>query len=227
MTTSDAANWAFGKRAFHWALALAVFVALVAPKPEDEGGGLVHIAAGTTALALVLARLGQRLLGEVRPFVKDAWRLKWPDLSKGVRGFAPFMMQGVRIGAFLLLVLIPVAVGLALIGIGQGEESPLLEAHEAVGTTIMALAIAHAVGIIIFALITRYDIVRVTLLGGARSFLEGGARGAAGLALGAMLGVAALTYIWGPFDIAAKTIAVSKWETGGENDRNVGANEDD
>jgi cytochrome b561 len=226
MTASNAANWALGKRAFHWALALAVLVALVAPKPEDEGGGLVHIAAGTTALALVLARLGQRLLGEVRPFVKDAWRLKWPDLSKGVRGFAPFMMQGARIGGFLFLALIPVAVGLALVGIGQGEESPLLEAHEAVGTTIMALAIAHAVGIIMFALITRYDLVGVTLLGGARSFLEGGARGAAGLALGAMLGVAALAYLWGPFDIAAKATAVGEGETGGEDGRNEDHDDD-
>ncbi len=214
MSTANAANWAFGKRAFHWGLALAVLVALVAPKPEDEGGGLVHIFAGTLALALVVARIGWRLLGEVRPFVKDAWRVTWPDPSKGARGFAPILMQVVRIAGFLFLALIPVAVGLALGGIGQGEESPLLEAHEAVGTTIMVLAIGHAVAIVLFALITKYDLPSVTLLGGARSFFEGGTRGVWGVAIGTALGVAALGYVWGPFDIAAKAATLAEQESG-------------
>jgi len=208
MTTSTAANWALGKRAFHWALAAAVIVAVVAPKPDDDGGGLAHILAGTIAAALVLARLGQRLIGSVRPFIKDAWRLKWPDLSTGARGFAPLLLQAARVAGLLFLALIPVAAAVALGGIGQGEDSPLLEAHEALGTTIVALAVAHAIGIAAFALLTRYDLPRVTLFGGAPSLLEGGARGAIGLLLAGALGVAAMTFVWGPFDVAAKAAAL-------------------
>jgi cytochrome b len=214
MSNAPAANWVLGKRLFHWCLALAVLIALVAPKPED-GDGLLHILAGTSALALVLLRLGWRLLGDVRPYVKDAWRLKTPDVTKGFRGFAPLIMQVARIGGFLFLALIPIAVALALTGIGQGEDSPLLEAHEAVGTAIMALAIIHAFAVILFALIIKYDIFGITLFGGAKSFSEGGARGWLGLILGATLGVAALAYVWGPFDVASKASALTEQEEGG------------
>lgn len=211
---ANAANWAWGKRAIHWGLALAVVTALLAPKPED-GAGLLHIAAGTVALVLVVMRLGWRLMGDVRPYVKDAWRLKAPDLSKGARGFAPLLMQGARIGGLVFLAMIPLAVALALGGIGQGEESPLLEAHEAAGTAIMVLAIAHAVAVIGFSLIIKYDILAITLLGGARSVFEGGARGVVGLAIGAVIGLATLAYVWGPFDVASKAAAMSEQEAAG------------
>jgi len=220
MSNSNAANWAVSKRLFHWGLALAVLVALLAPKPED-GEGLLHIVAGTSALALIVIRLVWRLLGDVRPHMKDAWRLKAPDLSKGARGFAPLLMQSARIGGFVFLALIPIAVGLALGGIGQGEDSPLLEAHEAAGTAIMVLAIAHAVAVVLFTLTIKYDIFGITLFGGARSFSEGGARGVWGMALGAALAVAVLAYVWGPFDVASKAAAMTEQEAGG------GEHEDD
>ncbi|MDX2273928.1 MAG: cytochrome b/b6 domain-containing protein [Hyphomonadaceae bacterium] len=216
MSNASAANWVLGKRIFHWGLALAVLLALLAPKPED-GEGLLHILAGTSALALVLARLGWRLLGDVRPYVKDAWRLKLPNVSKGPKAFAPLLMQGARIGGFVFLALIPIAVALALAGIGQGEDSPLLEAHEAAGTAIMVLAIAHAIAVILFTLIIKWDIFSITLFGGARPFSEGGARGWLGLVLGAAIGVAALAYAWGPFDVASKAATLAEQdERGGE-----------
>lgn len=215
MSKANAANWVLGKRVFHWGLALAVLIALLAPKPED-GEGLLHIMAGTSALALVLVRLGWRLLGDVRPYVKDAWRLKLPNASKGPKGFAPLLIQGARIGGFLLLALIPITVAFALVGIGQGEDSPLLEAHEAAGTAIMVLAIAHAVAVILFTLIMKYDVIGITLLGGVRSFSEGGARGWLGLVLGAAVGVVALAYVWGPFDVASKALALTEQGQGGD-----------
>lgn len=211
MSNATAANWVLGKRVFHWGLAVAVLIALLAPKPED-GEGLLHIMAGTSAFALVLVRLGWRLLGDVRPYVKDAWRLKLPNVSRGPKGLAPLLMQGARIGGFAFLALIPIAVALALAGIGQGEDSPLLEAHEATGTAIMVLAIAHAVAVILFALIIKYDIFGITLFGGAKSFSEGGARGWLGLILGAAIGVATLAYVWGPFDVASKASALTEQE---------------
>lgn len=211
MSNANAANWVLGKRLFHWGLALAVLIALLAPKPED-GEGLLHIAAGASAFALVLVRLGWRLFGDVRPYVKDAWRLKMPTASKGARGFAPLLMQGARIGGLAFLALIPIAVALALAGIAQGEDSPLLEAHEAAGTAIMVLAIAHAVAIILFTLIVKHDLFGITLFGGVRSFSEGGARGLLGLVLGAVLGLAALAYVWGPFDVASKAAALGEHE---------------
>ncbi|MBX9747079.1 MAG: hypothetical protein K2X34_09270 [Hyphomonadaceae bacterium] len=213
MSNANAANWVFGKRVFHWGLALAVLIALLAPKPED-GEGLLHIIAGTSALALVLVRLGWRLLGDVRPYVKDAWRIKLPNVSKGPNGFAPLLIQGARIGGFAFLALIPIAVALALAGIGQGEDSPLLEAHEAAGTAIMVLAIAHAVAVILFALLIKYDIFGIALFGGAKSFSEGGARAWLGLILGAATGVAALAYVWGPFDVSSKASALTEQEEG-------------
>jgi cytochrome b561 len=213
MSNANAANWVLGKRVFHWSLALAVLIALLAPKPED-GEGLVHIMAGMSALALVLVRLGWRLLGDVRPYVKDAWRLKLPNVSKGPRGFAPLLMQGARIGGFIFLALIPIAVALALAGIGQGEDSPLLEAHEAAGTTIMVLAIAHAVAVILFTLIIKYDILSITLFGEVKSFHEGGPRGWLGLMLGAAAGLAALAYVWGPFDVASKASVLTEKQEG-------------
>lgn len=215
MSNSSAANWAVGKRLLHWGIALAVLVALLAPKPED-GEGLLHIFAGTTALALVLVRLGWRFVGDVRPHFKDALRLKAPDPSKGARGFAPLLLQSARLGGFLFLALIPVAAALALTGIGQGEESPLLEAHEAAGTAIMVLAIAHAVAVLLFTLVMKYDLLNITLVGPARTFGEGGARGAWGMALGAALGVAIFAYVWGPFDVRAKAAALSEQGEHGE-----------
>lgn len=203
MSNVNASNWAIAKRVFHWGLAIAVLVALIAPKPDD-GGGLLHISAGLSALALVLVRVGWRLAGDVRPHVAGSWRLKAPDVSNGLRGLAPPLAQGARLGGFLFLALIPVAVSLALAGIGAGEDSQLLEAHEAAGKAIMALAIAHAAAIVLFTVIMRYDILRVTLTGGARSVFEGGARGVLGLAVGAAAGAIALVYVFGPFEVAAK-----------------------
>lgn len=210
---SAAANWAVAKRLVHWGIAIAVVTALVAPKPED-GDGLLHIAAGTTALALVIARLCWRVFGGVRPFFRDALRLRWPDFSRGARGLAPFLLQVARLVGFVFLAAIPTAVALAVTGLGQGEDSPLLEAHEAMGKTIMVLAIVHAAFVVMFALLIKYHLLSITLTGGARAFGEGGVRGLVGLGLGAALGAAALAYAWGPFDIAAKAAALEQSEHG-------------
>lgn len=214
---SSAANWVLAKRIVHWGIALAVTIALLAPKPE-HGEGALHIAAGLTACALVLVRVFWRLLGNVRPYLKDAVRLAPPKLAIGARGFAPLLLQSGRLGGFLFMALVPAAAALALtgLGLGGGEESPLLEAHGAFGTAIMWLAILHASAVIGFAVIMKYDLVGVTLTGGARAFAEGGARGLWGMALGAALGAAVLAYAWGPFDVAAKAAALEHGEHGGE-----------
>lgn len=211
MSTSTSAGWALGKRAFHWALAIAVVIALLAPKPDD-GAGLVHVIAGSTAAALVLARIGWRVFSDVRPYVKDAWRLKWPDLSKGLRGVAPTLMQSGRLGGLLFLALIPIALGFALVGLTQGEDSLFLEAHEAVGTAIMVLAIGHAAAIILFALATKYDLLGTTLTGGVRTVFEGGARGVFGLLIGAAVGAAVLANMWGPFAVQTKLALLAESE---------------
>jgi len=213
---SNAANWVVAKRLVHWGIALAVTVALLAPKPED-GAGALHIGAGLTACALVLVRLFWRLLGNVRPYLKDAVRLAPPKLAIGARGFAPLLLQGARLGGFLFLAATPAAAAAALIGLGQGggEESPLLEVHEALGTAIMWLAILHAVAVVIFSIIMKYDLIGVTLTGGWRAFAEGGARGVAGMVVGVALGVAVLTYALGPFDALSKAAALEQGEHGG------------
>lgn len=221
-SANAAANWAVAKRFVHWGIALAVVTALIAPKPE-EGEGLLHIAAGTTALALVIVRLCWRAVGGVRPFFRDAVQLRWPDVARGARGLAPFLLHFGRLVGFIFLAAIPVAVGLAVTGLGQGEDSPLLEAHEAMGTAIMVLAITHAVFIVLFALLIKYNLLAITLTGAARSFGEGGARGLIGLGLGMALGAAALTYVWGPFDIAGKAAALEQSEHGDDE----GEDEDD
>lgn len=79
----------------------------------------------------------------------------------------------------------------------------------------MVLAIAHAVGVVLFTLIMKYDLFGITLFGGAKSFIEGGARGAWGLTIGAALGLATLAYVWGPFDLASKAASLSEQEAGG------------
>lgn len=221
---NPAANWAVAKRFLHWGIAIAVVTALLAPKPEDNEG-LLHIAAGTTALALVLVRVCWRLFGGVRPYLRDALKIKAPDFARGARGLAPFLLQAGRLIGFLFLAMIPLAAGLALAGIGQGEDSPLLEAHEAAGTAVMVLAIAHATAIIGFALLMKYNLVGVTFAGPARALGEGGARGYWGMALGALLGVAVLSYVWGPFDVAGKAAALEESE-GGEHGE-AGGYEDD
>jgi len=86
------------------------------------------------------------------------------DISKGPRGFAPLFMQGARIVGFLFFALVLVAVGLGLGDVAQGEDSPLLKAHEAAGSAIMALAIAHVVAAILFTLIIKYKLLGITLL---------------------------------------------------------------
>lgn len=212
-----AANWVVGKRLVHWGIAVAVVIALVAPKPE-HGEGLLHIAAGSTAAALVVARLMWRLLGDVRPYFRDAVKIRPPATSRGARGYAPFLMQIGRLIGFVFLAAIPVAVALALAGIGEGEDSAFLEGHEAAGKAIMFLAIAHAAATLLFAVLMKYDLLGVTLTGGARAFGEGGARGTMGLILGAALGAAALVYVWGPFDVGAKAAAMQELEQGEDED---------
>jgi len=212
-----AANWAMGKRVLHWGTALAVVVALLAPKPE-HGEGLLHIAAGSTAAALVVVRLVWRLVGDVRPYFRDALRVKLPALDKGARGAAPFLLQIGRLIGFAFLLAIPITAALGLTGVGQGEEGPLLEAHEAAGTAIMVLAIVHAAATLLFALLIKYDLIGVTLTGGARSFSEGGARGVIGLLMGVALGAAALAFVWGPYDVMAKAAAMSESGENGEHE---------
>src|SRR5690606_15789864 len=86
--------------------------------------------------------------------------------------------------------------------------------HEGAGNTLMVLAIVHAAAVILFTLIMKYDVVGITLTGGARSVSEGGARGAVGLAIGAALAVASIAYIWGPLDIQGKAAAMREAEHG-------------
>lgn len=211
---SAAANWPFAKRLVHWGIALAVLTALVAPKPED-GEGLLHIFAGSTAAALVMVRIGWRLIGNVRPYLRDSLKLRAPKTALGARGFAPPLMQGARLGGFLFLALIPAAVGLGLAGVAQGEESAPLEAHEAVGTAIIWLAVAHAVAMVAFALIMKYDLLGITVAGPARALSEGGLRGFAGMVLGAAIAAAGFAYVWGPFDVAGKAAGLEEREGGG------------
>lgn len=214
-STNPAANWALLKRLLHWGIAVAVVVALLAPKPE-HGEGLVHMAAGTTALALVLVRVAWRVIGGVKPALSDALRLRLPDASRGGRAFAPLALQGARLLGFALMLAIVVAVGLAVTGLGQGEDSAALEAHEALGTTIMVLAIAHAAAVLLFALLLKYDLIGITLFGAVGKVSEGGARGAAGLALGAALAAASAFTIWGPLDVAGKAAAMQEQGERGE-----------
>lgn len=201
--SNPAANWAIGKRFLHWGLALSVLVALLAPKPDD-GEGLLHIAAGTTALALALMRIVWRGVAVVRPRLRDSLRITMPNPERGLRGFAPTLVQLARLGGFLFLAAIPIAAGLALAGLGQGEDSPLLEAHEAMGTAIMALAIGHALAAIVFTLLIKYDLIGITLFGPAAALADGGPRAVVAMALGALIGLGALTLAWGPYDVAAK-----------------------
>lgn len=212
--TNVAANWALAKRAVHWGIALAIVVALIAPKPE-HGEGTLHIAAGSAALALVIVRIVWRVIGGLKPYLRDALRLRLPNTTIGPRGFAPLLLQGARIAGFLVMAVVPVAVALGVIGIGQGEDSPLLELHESAGNTLMALAIIHAAAVILFSLIMKFNVLGITLTGGARSISEGGARGAVGLAMGVALAVASVAYIWGPLDIQGKAAAMREAEHGG------------
>jgi len=157
----------------------------------------------------VLVRLFWRVLGDVRPHLRSAFAFTPPKLARGPRGMAPLLMQIGRLIGFAFLAAIPIAACLGVAGLGQGEDSPFLEAHEAAGTTIMVLAIAHAAAIILFSLAIKYDLVGITLFGPAKGFSEGGARGAIGLGLGALAAVATLVVLWGPFDLASKAAAVS------------------
>jgi cytochrome b len=211
--SNPAANWAIGKRLLHWGLALSVLVALLAPKPDD-GEGLLHIAAGTTALALALMRIVWRSVANVRPRLRDSLRITIPSLERGLRGLAPTLVQLARLGGFVFLAAIPIAVGLALAGLGQGEDSALLEAHEAMGTAIMVLAIAHAAAAIVFTLLIKYDLIGITLLGPAVAFADGGPRALAAMVMGALVGLGALTAIWGPYDVGAKAAALEGHEHG-------------
>lgn len=212
--SNPAANWALGKRLLHWGLALSVLVALLAPKPDD-GEGLLHIAAGSTALALALMRIVWRGIAVVRPRLRDSLGVAVPNLERGLRGLAPTLVQLARLGGFVFLAAIPIAVGLALAGLGQGEDSAFLEAHEAMGTAIMVLAIAHAAAAILFTLLIKYDLFGITLFGPAAAFADGGPRAVAAMALGALIGFGALAAIWGPFDVAAKAAALEGHEGSG------------
>ncbi len=206
---NPASNWALLKRLFHWGIAAAVVVAWLAPKP-GHGEGLIHIVAGTLALALVLVRVGWRVIGALKPALSDALRLRLPDPSRGPRAFAPLLLQSARLLGFALMLAIVAAVALAVIGVGQGEDSALLEAHEAAGTMIVMLAAAHAAAVLLFALLMRYDLVSITLFGATGKVSEGGGRGAAGLAVGAALAAASVFYLWGPLDLAGKAAALQE-----------------
>ncbi len=56
MTNANAANWVLGKRVFHWGLALAVLIALLAPKPERDA--LIAATALTLGLTVMTRNVG-------------------------------------------------------------------------------------------------------------------------------------------------------------------------
>ncbi|MEZ5939686.1 MAG: cytochrome b/b6 domain-containing protein [Hyphomonadaceae bacterium] len=207
-------GWPLAKRALHWVLAISVVVALIAPKPEHSPG-LIHAAAGSVAVAAALIRIFWRLLSDVRPRLRDSFRIslrRLPDL--GPKAFGAPALQLARLGGFAFLALIPAAFAAALIGVGGGGgESPALELHELLGSVVMYLAIAHAALALAFAVLLRSNIVGLTLTWPGVA-LEGGARGIAGIILGVFLSVAVIGYVWGPFGLPARLEAMM--ETGGE-----------
>ncbi len=195
------AGWAFSKRVLHWAIALAVLVAVIAPKPDD-GAGTIHIAAGSLAAAMVVVRLFWRLVSDVRPRFRDSFKVSIPSFDKlGPRAFAMPAAQIGRLIGFAFLALIPATVAFGVFGIEAGEDSPLLEVHEAAGTAIVILAIAHALLALIIAALGRFESIGMTLWRSG-PLNEGGARGIVGLFGGAAIAAAALFYLWGPYDIA-------------------------
>jgi hypothetical protein len=207
-------GWPWAKRVLHWGAAVCVAVALLAPKPED-GAGLLHIAAGSLAAALLLARLGGRLLGDVRPRLRDGLRIGGPSpQAAGPRAYAMPAGRLGRLLGFALLLAVPAAATLGVTGITAGEDSALLEAHEALGTAIIFIASAHVILSFVFAALARFDVLGVSLWR-AGPVLEGGRRGMAGLAVGVLVAVGLLTYLWGPYDIASRAARLQESDSRG------------
>ena len=207
-------GWPIAKRVLHWVLAISIVVALLAPKPEHSAG-LLHVAAGSVALAAALVRIFWRVLGEVRPRLRDSFRMPVRRVKElGAKAFGGPALQLSRLLGFAFLALVPLAFGAAIFGLAAGgEESPALELHEALGSAIMYLAIGHAVLVGVFAILSRTNVLGMTLTWpGVAS--EGGARGAIGIVLGLIVSLAVLGYVWGPFDLPMRLDVLQAGEGG-------------
>ena len=207
-------GWPIAKRAWHWSFALAVVVALLAPKPP-EPNSMIHIVAGTIALALGLTRLVWRGASEIRPRLRDGLRLTFPSMAaKGVRALALPASQLGRLTGFILLGLVTAASGLGVLGLTGGGENAVLETHETLGEAIKFIVIAHVALTLIYAYLIRMDLLGVTLTrSGALG--EGGQRGMIALLAGLAVGILALGWIWGPYSLTERVDAFRLSEDGG------------
>ena len=224
----DVPVWDLPTRLFHWLLALSVGTNLIV-EPRGVWQFPVHIAAGCTALALVLFRIVWGLIGSRHSLFADfvrSPRIVLHHLHAALRlrldrhtGHNP--LGGWMVVALLAMTLATATTGLfsatrrgaggpfvGLIG-GQG----LGDIHETLGNLMIFLVILHLCGVALYYLATRENIV-VAMISGRKQLDTATAATEAPLAslwravIPAALAIALGAYLWSQADFVSGDVTV-------------------
>lgn len=159
--------WDLATRAFHWALAVSVILALIII--EDDGlAYAIHAILGVSALVLVLFRLVWGFIGgeyarftqfiaggsAVRSYTLRLLRLAPP------RHIGHNPLGGWAVLALLALTLLTAGTGILTGGLlGSGTARAVSDIHETFGSLLQFLVFIHIAGVLIHWALTRDNIV--------------------------------------------------------------------
>ncbi len=186
MPSKEVTVWDPFVRLFHWTLVLAFFVAWFT---EDDWLDL-HVWAGYTVLALVLARILWGFVGtrhaRFRDFVRPPADVK-AFLQQTLAGRAPRYLGhnpagGAMIVLMLVMLLLVGLTGLAVYGMEEAAgplaglagapewlEDALEEVHEFLANAMLLLVAIHVAGVIVESLIHHENLVRAMITGRKRA----------------------------------------------------------
>jgi cytochrome b len=174
--------WDLPTRTFHWALVVLLIVAWLTGEDEDWIF-VIHSFAGYGVIALVIFRLAWGVVGNRHArfwsFVRGPGQV-WAHARALMRFSPPRFLGHNPLGGWMILALLGVAAAAAVTGLFVAEDEAagplaslvshataeaLEEVHEALANILIALAVAHVVGVLADWLLTGDNLVRAMVTG--------------------------------------------------------------
>ena len=218
--------WDLPTRAFHWALAASVILALVII--EDEGlAYAIHAILGVSALVLVLFRLVWGILGgeyarfsgfiagwsTVRSYTLRLLRLAPP------RHIGHNPLGGWAIVILIVLTLLTAATGVLTGGLlGGGAARAASDIHEAFGSLLQFMVFIHIAGVLVGWALTRDNLVAAMWHGRKRIDEASAARDARGGNIWLALVIAAPLLVFGGYVVAQIDLTEAPGRSSSESD---------
>ncbi len=190
----EAVIWDFPTRAFHWTLVALVAVNLFLVEPRGGVSNLVHFVAGYGIAGLVVFRLAWGFIGSPRSRFADflrGWSTVKAYVARLLRFDPPHSIGHNPLGGWMIALLIVTVAG--MIGTGlfaasrraagplAGFLSPQLaglvgELHSVLSSFLIALIVAHVLGVAVEWFLTGDNLVKAMLTGRKQLPAEAAAR---------------------------------------------------